>query len=182
MTSGAAVRSRKAQFVGKYQVDITSFEQLALSSLSVSQHYKLQAPYSSSGSAATGTRDSSGSELRDSTALSSPKPTEFEFESVPNESTKAAAVCGDAKLCLKSKIPQTTSGGCVVVIDEIGKMELFSQAFVGTVRSLFERRDDDVIVLATIPMARHKPHWLVEELRHRTDCLLFEVHMYMHGY
>ena len=79
------------------------------------------------------------------------------------------------------------------MIDEIGKMELFSDSFVKCVQSLFnpagskphppppppgfkqERGGDSVVVLATIPVARQRSHWLVEELRHREDCLLFEV-------
>ena len=76
------------------------------------------------------------------------------------------------------------------MIDEIGKMELFSSSFVKCVQSLFgskphpplpppgfeqEGGGDSVVVLATIPIARQRSHWLVEELRHREDCLLFEV-------
>lgn len=79
------------------------------------------------------------------------------------------------------------------MIDEIGKMELFSDSFVKCVQSLFnpasskphppppppgfkqEGGGDSVVVLATIPVARQRSHWLVEELRHRDDCLLFEV-------
>ena len=60
------------------------------------------------------------------------------------------------------------------VVDEVGKMELFSCEFVKIVQGLF-RRSKDVVVMATIPVARHKSHWLVEELRHREDCKLFEV-------
>ena len=62
------------------------------------------------------------------------------------------------------------------VVDEVGKMELFSRNFVDGVKKLFDApRDDGVIVVATIPVARQKSHWLVEELRKRKDCLLFEV-------
>ena len=59
------------------------------------------------------------------------------------------------------------------VIDEIGKMELFSQDFITVVQAVFQC--PDVVVLAMIPVARQKSHWLVEELRQRPDCMLFEV-------
>ena len=88
-------------------------------------------------------------------------------------------------------------GSCrrhLYVIDEVGKMELFSDSFVKCVQSLFnpltskpnpsppsfeqEWARDSVVVLATIPIARQRSHWLVEELRHREDCLLFEVYKF----
>ena len=172
MTSDVAARSRKPLFVGKYKVDVTSFEEIALPSLSENQQCKSHTPSSSASSDVKSIPDSSCSETRYPTALSCPKRAEFEFES---EST----VHDDAKSYSKSKIPQSSPGGCVVVIDEIGKMELFSQPFVSAVSSLFDQQDSDVIVLATIPVARHKCHWLVEEIRHRSDCLLFEVHNYI---
>ena len=172
MTSDAAARSKKPLFVGKYKVDITSFEEIALPSLSANQQCRKLHTSSSSGSSdVKSTPDSGCSETRDSTELNYPKRAEFEFENESSEST----VHDDAK----SKIPQSSSGGCVVVIDEIGKMELFSQPFVSAIRSLFDQQDSDVIVLATIPVARHKCHWLVEEIRHRSDCLLFEVPNYI---
>lgn len=59
------------------------------------------------------------------------------------------------------------------VIDEVGKMELFSRTFVDSVRSIF--RSPANVVMATIPIARQKSHWLLEELRKRKDCKLFEV-------
>ena len=61
----------------------------------------------------------------------------------------------------------------VLVIDEIGKMELFSKNFVEAARSAFYYKN--VVVLATIPVAHNRSHWLVEELRRREDCRLFEV-------
>ena len=65
------------------------------------------------------------------------------------------------------------SVSCVYVIDEIGKMEMFSQRFVHEVRDLLENQR--TTVLTTIPAARGKPIPFVEEIRHRTDALLFEV-------
>ncbi|XP_013413792.1 cancer-related nucleoside-triphosphatase [Lingula anatina] len=65
------------------------------------------------------------------------------------------------------------TGQCVMVIDEIGKMEMFSQPFIQLVRSLFS--NPQVTVFATIPIAKGKPIHLVEELRKRHDAKLFEV-------
>ena len=77
---------------------------------------------------------------------------------------------------------------CLFVIDEIGKMELFSTEFVKSVQALFNPEQklteiSTMVVLATIPVARQRSHWLVEELRRREDCLLFEVwYTFMHVY
>ena len=103
----------KPPLVGKYQVDVESFEQIALPTL------QLQPP---------------------------------EGDGIPSGS-------GNKKR--------------LFAIDEIGKMELFSQDFVEVVQAVFQC--PDVVVLATIPVARQKSHWLVEELRQRPDCMLFEV-------
>ncbi|KAK6182935.1 hypothetical protein SNE40_010507 [Patella caerulea] len=62
---------------------------------------------------------------------------------------------------------------CVFVIDEIGKMELFSQTFVQSVKSIFDKPNSTI--LATIPIARGKPLPFVEELRHRSDTLVFTI-------
>ena len=62
----------------------------------------------------------------------------------------------------------------MVVIDEIGKMELYSHSFTGTVRSLLK---EDVTMLATIPVApeRGKPLALVEQIRNSPDVQLYTV-------
>ena len=62
----------------------------------------------------------------------------------------------------------------VVVIDEIGKMELFSHKFVSTVKELFSGRDK-VVIMATVPLTKGKSLPLVTELKQRRDCKLFEV-------
>ncbi len=74
-----------------------------------------------------------------------------------------------------------------MVIDEVGKMELFSRKFVQSVRALFEDVNPvsshsdpthmGVVILATIPIARsgQRSHELLEMLRNRRDCLLYEV-------
>jgi len=70
---------------------------------------------------------------------------------------------------------------CVKVIDEIGKMELFSKDFIQLVQSTFKLPNN--VVMATIPISKGKSHWLLEELRNRKDIQLFEViHSYVHAY
>ena len=96
----------------------------------------------------------------------------------------------------KSTVPKegdTAMGrNLVVIVDEVGKMELFSHKFVEQVKLLFETGSgpmhhmktppsplglNRVVLLATIPVARahQKSHWLVEGLRQRRDCQLYEV-------
>jgi nucleoside-triphosphatase len=53
--------------------------------------------------------------------------------------------------------------GDVVLIDELGKMELASEAFCGVVLELFER---PVTIIATVQIARHP---FTDELKKRTD-------------
>lgn len=60
----------------------------------------------------------------------------------------------------------------VVVIDEIGKMELFSRSFQQTVKELLKH--SKVTVFATIP-APGKANPYVEEIRHRDDVLVYTV-------
>lgn len=107
---------RKPPLVGKYQVDVDSFEQIALSTLQLS----------------------------------------------PPEDDDSVGIS-----------PESEKKKRLFVIDEIGKMELFSQDFIKVVQAVFQC--PDVVVLATIPVARQKSHWLVEELRQRPDCMLLEV-------
>lgn len=68
-------------------------------------------------------------------------------------------------------IPALTQAGEdeVVVIDELGQMELFSDAFVRAVRHLFER---DMTILATVHV---KPHPVTDELKARADVEVVEV-------
>ncbi|XP_033734956.1 cancer-related nucleoside-triphosphatase-like [Pecten maximus] len=61
----------------------------------------------------------------------------------------------------------------IIVIDEIGKMELFSQTFVRVVRDLLG--SENTTVIATIPVAKGRPIPLVEEVRQRSDVVLFTV-------
>ncbi|NWV40089.1 NTPCR triphosphatase, partial [Grantiella picta] len=61
----------------------------------------------------------------------------------------------------------------IFVIDEIGKMELFSQAFIQAVRQVLA--GSGTVVLGTIPIPKGKPLDLVEEIRSRQDVKVFNV-------
>ncbi|XP_032696998.1 cancer-related nucleoside-triphosphatase [Lontra canadensis] len=61
----------------------------------------------------------------------------------------------------------------VCVIDEIGKMELFSQPFLRAVRQTLAT--PGTVVLGTIPIPKGKPLALVEEIRNRNDVQVFSV-------
>lgn len=61
----------------------------------------------------------------------------------------------------------------VFVIDEIGKMELFSQSFIRSVRQTLD--SSSCAVLGTIPIPKGKPLGLVEEVRSRHDVKVFTV-------
>ena len=62
----------------------------------------------------------------------------------------------------------------LLVVDEIGKMELFSQKFEEEVRRLFDQ--PDVVVLATVPLqSKHRSLSLVDQLMSRNDVSLHEV-------
>ncbi|CAL1284400.1 unnamed protein product [Larinioides sclopetarius] len=64
------------------------------------------------------------------------------------------------------------SPSSILILDEIGKMEAFSKPFLARVQEAFSKPISNV--LATIPVARNAVP-IVEELRSRKDCLLFEV-------
>ncbi|XP_071493917.1 cancer-related nucleoside-triphosphatase homolog [Diadema antillarum] len=55
----------------------------------------------------------------------------------------------------------------IFVIDEVGKMELFSQGFIQSVRKLLDQHSSTV--LGTIPIPKGRPLGLVEEIRSRPD-------------
>ncbi|XP_062851922.1 cancer-related nucleoside-triphosphatase isoform X2 [Trichomycterus rosablanca] len=59
----------------------------------------------------------------------------------------------------------------VFVIDEIGKMELFSQAFIHSVRQVLE--SSACSVLGTIPFPKNQHIGLVEDIRARKDVKVF---------
>ncbi|PFX27426.1 Cancer-related nucleoside-triphosphatase [Stylophora pistillata] len=59
------------------------------------------------------------------------------------------------------------------IVDEIGKMELFSDCFVRAVRELFS--SPQATILATVPVTKQRPIPFVDELKNRRDVTLIEV-------
>eukprot|EP00058_Branchiostoma_floridae_P028087 XP_002613578.1 hypothetical protein BRAFLDRAFT_57781 [Branchiostoma floridae] len=75
---------------------------------------------------------------------------------------------------LRFKPPSGTK--CVYIIDEIGKMEMFSQHFIPgkcAVRRVLDSPGSTV--LATIPVPKGRPLPLVEDIKRRKDTVLFMV-------
>lgn len=58
----------------------------------------------------------------------------------------------------------------VLIIDEVGKMELFSKKFEDAVASLF--KNSNIQILATVPV---KGPYFVETLKKHPNCQLFTV-------
>ncbi|XP_078540679.1 cancer-related nucleoside-triphosphatase [Lissotriton helveticus] len=67
----------------------------------------------------------------------------------------------------------SSSNKTICVLDEIGKMELFSQSFTQLVQEILN--NDCVVVLGTIPVPKTKPLVLVEEIKKRRDVKIFYV-------
>ncbi|KAM8954119.1 cancer-related nucleoside-triphosphatase isoform 4-T4 [Pelodytes ibericus] len=61
----------------------------------------------------------------------------------------------------------------VCIIDEIGKMELFSESFIHAVRKTLDC--PGALIFGTIPVAKGKPLTLVEEIRNRQDVKIFNI-------
>ncbi|XP_043452231.1 cancer-related nucleoside-triphosphatase isoform X1 [Prionailurus bengalensis] len=74
---------------------------------------------------------------------------------------------------LRNAGPGSGPGQRVCVIDEIGKMELFSQPFIQAVRQTLST--PGTVVLGTIPVPKGKPLALVEEIRNRNDVQVFSM-------
>ncbi|XP_057361709.1 cancer-related nucleoside-triphosphatase isoform X3 [Manis pentadactyla] len=74
---------------------------------------------------------------------------------------------------LRNAGPNSGPGQRVCVIDEIGKMELFSQPFIQAVHQTLAT--PGTVVLGTIPLPKGKPLAFVEEIRHRNDVKVFNV-------
>ena len=174
MCGAGGGRLKKAPCVGRYTVDVESFEKRALPTLQNDPESKISPAPSSI------TAETSGEVDRD----------DANVDACDVAVSAESSVCSGEKSAQKSKL--SSSGQKlrlgsqassvirrhVIVIDEIGKMELLSHGFVNAVRNIFEQKPKDTsdLVLATIPIAGHKTHWQVEELRHRKDCMLFEVY------
>ena len=165
VTEGATRRPREASpTVGRYQVDVTSFETIALPAL----EYK-----------STKTPVALSKVRGNSSVPDSPKILETGPPGRKTTSAYSSTLETGVKFGKRDELPvQPHTRDCLVVIDEIGKMELFSKSFVASVEGLFENMSNEWrVVLATIPVAgRGKSHWLLEELRHRRNCRLFQVY------
>ena len=61
----------------------------------------------------------------------------------------------------------------MVIVDEVGKMELFSQKFVNSVGELLS--SSQATVLATVPVTKQRPILFVDEMKKREDVTLIEV-------
>uniref|UniRef100_A0A8D0E9A6 Nucleoside-triphosphatase, cancer-related n=1 Tax=Salvator merianae TaxID=96440 RepID=A0A8D0E9A6_SALMN len=61
----------------------------------------------------------------------------------------------------------------ICIIDEIGKMELFSQSFIQAVRQILS--GSGTVILGTIPIPKGKPLGLVEEIRSRKEVKVFNI-------
>ncbi|XP_068920967.1 cancer-related nucleoside-triphosphatase isoform X3 [Petaurus breviceps papuanus] len=74
---------------------------------------------------------------------------------------------------LKNADAGPSPGKRVCIIDEIGKMELFSQTFIHAVRQTLS--SPGTVILGTIPIPKGKPLTLVEEIRNRNDVKVLNV-------
>nr|XP_031537340.1 cancer-related nucleoside-triphosphatase isoform X1 [Vicugna pacos] len=74
---------------------------------------------------------------------------------------------------LRNAGSSSSPGPSVCVIDEVGKMELFSQPFIQAVRQTLST--PGTVVLGTIPIPKGRPLALVEEIRTRKDVKVFSV-------
>ncbi|XP_053463529.1 cancer-related nucleoside-triphosphatase [Nycticebus coucang] len=74
---------------------------------------------------------------------------------------------------LRNAGSSSSPGPRVCVIDEVGKMELFSQPFIHAVRQTLSA--PGTVILGTIPVPKGKPLALVEEIRNRSDVKVFNV-------
>lgn len=69
-----------------------------------------------------------------------------------------------------SSLQRAAKENDIIVIDEIGKMEMCSKRFVGAVRELFSKTDKTII--ATIPISSSIP--LINELKTQKDVKIFD--------
>ncbi|XP_062587267.1 cancer-related nucleoside-triphosphatase-like [Saccostrea cucullata] len=78
-------------------------------------------------------------------------------------------------LRIPKNIQTDTGHSQIFIIDEIGKMELFSQTFVTMVRELLKKPNS--VIIATIPIPKGKPIPFVEEIRNHNQSQVFTVTM-----
>ncbi|KAJ8308175.1 hypothetical protein KUTeg_013049, partial [Tegillarca granosa] len=143
--------------VGKYNVRLTSFENTAIPSL-ISKY--LNKPQQITFSGDYEYRIPFGCEA-------------IALQGLPQECTNPFLFFGKLEVTrvLKETIDLFSDKRSVIVIDEIGKMELFSQSFIRTVKDILDK--PGTTVLATIPIAKGRPIPFVEEVRNRKDSCLF---------
>lgn len=67
----------------------------------------------------------------------------------------------------------------ITVLDEVGKMELFSQSFLLAVKNLFTT---NTIILGTIPLQKGKSIPIVEFIRTNPSVKLFSVSIILNQY
>lgn len=190
--TGASVKTRRPlHTVGRYQVNVASFEQMVIPVLSSTNLNKmLQGTFTTTANAADVVPTAavhSGILERGPCGLSDVGPSSYP---VQNTKTEPISRCeSEEKVHFKtetesnSQTSTSTPKQCIVVIDEIGKMELYSQVFVESVVRLFEQSPPSLTgkinILATIPIASHWSHWLLQQIRQRKDCILFEVRLHL---
>ncbi|XP_003386339.1 PREDICTED: cancer-related nucleoside-triphosphatase homolog [Amphimedon queenslandica] len=75
--------------------------------------------------------------------------------------------------CVLPIVNDSFSTKQVLVLDEIGKMELFSKPFSTAIKRVFDQKD--LVVLATVPLSKGRGLAVVEEIKRRQDCSLIEV-------
>ncbi|XP_060609814.2 cancer-related nucleoside-triphosphatase isoform X1 [Anolis sagrei] len=74
---------------------------------------------------------------------------------------------------LRNVHPDSSGVKKICAIDEIGKMELFSQSFIQAARQLLS--GSGVVMLGTIPVPKGKPLGLVEEVRSHKEVKVFTI-------
>ncbi|XP_053315615.1 cancer-related nucleoside-triphosphatase [Spea bombifrons] len=74
---------------------------------------------------------------------------------------------------LSSTVKENGKEKMICVVDEIGKMELFSESFIRTVRKTLDCAG--ALVFGTIPVPKAKPLPLVDEIRKRQDVKVFHI-------
>eukprot|EP01147_Barroeca_monosierra_P005199 gene5199-8803_t len=75
-------------------------------------------------------------------------------------------------LAVPCLLSSTSTSGTVIIIDEIGKMELFSQKFITTYRQLLNSCPQDTLVLSTIAQ---RGAGFIAEIKDREDAVLYTI-------